>query len=241
MSHHHSSAQNNIPAHERFVAYLEQEIHTQDYQRLHVRVSKGLHPPIEKLYDYATGVSTEQELSIIRDHLELCAGCAEEVLRIRLIEADIAPESQSALPFFREHLNEALPVTAVYDRNTPDLIHDYYQRPLLERLAASSGTASELTFPLTVEYADGQIVGEFWKRAGQLFYCLKKSAIENQSYTCTLRYTSSTNPSDVRIYELHEGEHKRIGDFREFVSSDTRQEMLNVMRQFQLVLLQKKS
>lgn len=240
MSHHHSSAQNNIPAHERFLAYLEQEIHTQEYQRLHVRVSKGPHPPIEKLYDYATGVSTDQELSIIRDHLELCAKCSEEVLRIRLTEADLASESQSVPLFFREHLNEPLPVTAVYDRNTPDLIHDYYQRPLLERLAASTGTASELTFPLTVEYADGQIVGEFWKRAGYLFYRLKKSALDQQHYLCTLVYSSSTDPTDVRTFELYEGEHKRIGDFRELVAADTKQAMLQTMQQFRMFLKQKK-
>ena len=188
-----------------------------------------------------SSASADQDSSIIRDHLEWCAGCAEEVLRIRLIEADMASESQSAPPFSREHLNKALPVTAVYDRNTPDLIHGYYQRPLMERLAASTGTASELTFPLTVEYADGQVIGEFWKRAGQLFYHLKKCTIQEQTYTCVLRYTSSMNPSDGRIYELHEGEHKRLGAFRDFVRSDTRQKMLNVIRQFQLLLSQKKS
>ena len=116
----------------------------------------------------------------------------------------------------------------------------------MERLSASSASmekSGELIFPITVEYAGGQIIGDFWRRAGypgHLFYKLKKSTIEQETYTCTLVYTSGTDPSDVRTFELREGENKRIGDFREFVTSDTRQEMLNVMRQFRLLLKRKK-
>lgn len=232
----------DIRQNNNLLAMIAEEVTSADYRHLQERIQAGPHPPAEKLYDYATGSSDIDDTRIIQDHLELCAACAAEVLRIRLIEAefDAFPTEDPAGVLFREDAANPLPVTAVYDRMTSDLIHDYYAKPLMDRLAAATGKDSELTFPITVEYADGQIIGEFWKRAGYLFYRLKKSAHDQQQYLYTLVYTSPADPEDLRTFELREGENKRLGTFREFVAADTKQTMLQTMRQFRMFLKQKK-
>ena len=72
-----------------------------------------------------------------------------------------ARQTKEVLPTDRDL---PLPVTAILDGNAQDLIQDYYKLPLMEQLAASTETTAELTFPMTVEYAGGQVIGQFLKR-----------------------------------------------------------------------------
>ena len=185
---------------------------------------------IQELLDWANDETLLSEIN--------APDVSDEELRIKPIETEFEKACSHNIgeDLWQKYSAEPLSVTAVYDRNTPDLIHNYYQKPLMERLAASTESSGELTFPITVEYADGQIIGEFWRRAGHLFYRLKKSTIGHDKFVGILIYTSPSHPEKNQTFEIQEEYNKRIGSFREFVKTDTKQEMLNVMRRFRLFL-----
>jgi len=182
---------------------------------------------------YLDGTLSEADKQEFEDHLLFCFKCREDFEYWQWVIRKLQGISKF---FFQNYVDRPLPVYSVYDRNQLDLTPYYDEKPLMNRLAASSGRSDRLAFPVTVEYAEGQVAGQFWKRTGQLFYRLHKSTIGQETVACTLIYTSSTDPSDVRTFEFREGQEKRLGAFREFVPSDTIQGMLEAMKRFQLVM-----
>ena len=91
-------------------------------------------------------------------------------------------------------------------------------------------------FPITVTYADGQVIGQFQRRGNSLFYDLKKSTIHHETFPCALIYTSPSDPKDIRTFQLREGQCKRLGDIREFLPSKTMQGILEALKHFTLVI-----
>lgn len=140
---------------------------------------------------------------------------------------------------FQQYAEKPLPVSAIYDYHHLDLKSYYDEKPLSDRLAAAKDTPTRLAPPVTIEYLEGQVVGQFWKRPGGLFFRLKKSTIGQKRVVCTLIYISESDPSDTRTFEFREGEEKRLGLFEDFVTSDTIQAMIDAIKRFQLVLKDK--
>lgn len=70
------------------------------------------HPPLELLFDYATGVAEEGAALVIATHASLCASCGALVRTLEAVGGevldDIAPEAVSAdlLPCLMERLND---------------------------------------------------------------------------------------------------------------------------------------
>jgi len=213
------------------------------------------------LHGYLAEALPNEQKQRFEDHLPLCLKCQEDLKYVRwvlqqlgssegktgtkvnklqpvLAQSDETSQDLAAF-FLEEYIDEALPVTLVYNRDNPNLTHDYYGKPLMDKLAASTKASGELTFPITVEYAGGHVIGQFWKRVGHLFFRLVKSTAEPERFSYGLVYTSASDPSDTRVFELQVRGDKRIGGFREFVKSNTIQEMLKVMRQFKLFLKRK--
>lgn len=198
------------------------------------------------LYAYLAETLSAQARHIFDDHLFFCRKCQEDrnylEWAIRQLQA-YAVQNQASLDgereisfFLEKHLGVPLPVTSIHDGNQRPLRDEYYEKPLLNQLAAAGGTSAELTFPFTVEYAGGQVVGEFLKRAGYLFFRMKKSAINQHKVGCTLIYTSPTDPPKILTFDLEEGDDRRLGLFQEFVSSNTIQGMLAAIKQFQVIV-----
>jgi hypothetical protein len=121
-----------------------------------------------------------------------------------------------------------LPLTSLLDGNLQDLSPDYHEAPLMDQLAAAQETTGTVSFPFTVEFANGQVIGQFLKRAGHLFFRLKKS-----SATCTLIYTSSP---EHKTYVFQEGDDKRLGLFEEFVTTNTMQGMVAAIKRFHIFM-----
>ncbi len=71
-----------------------------------------------------------------------------------------------------------------------------------------------VVFPIIVEYADGQIIGEFWKRADLLSFKLRTSLIEQEEFV--LVYKSIPQGSVVKIFEIHDDEAIDIGEIQDF-------------------------
>lgn len=80
-----------------------------------------------------------------------------------------------------------------------------------------------------------QVIGQFLKRARHLFFRLKKSSIGQ----CALIYTFPSDPAEKRTFEFHEGEDKLLGEFNEFVISNTIQGMLAAIKRFQIFMKRK--
>jgi hypothetical protein len=179
------------------------------------------------LHGYVADSLSNEQRQDFDDHLVFCHKCQEDLEYLRWATQQVkthwTPTGEGALT--------PLPVTALVDGNLQDLLHDYYEKPLGEQLAAAAETTAELAFPITMEYANGEIIGQFLKRAGHLFFRLKKS-----SDTCTLVYTSI---SESKTFVLREGDDKRLGRFNEFVTTNTIQGMVTAIKQFQLLLKRK--
>ncbi len=71
---------------EDFLKILEQETRTDEFRKLRENAGNWVHPTGDMLYDYVTGSLGNRHERIIRKHISLCKTCAEEVLKIRLIE-----------------------------------------------------------------------------------------------------------------------------------------------------------
>lgn len=176
---------------------------------------------------YMCGTLSAPQRQEFEEHVRICFKCQEDVGYFRWVTRALTACA------------EPLPVSAIYDYQHFDLKPYYDEKPLSDRLAAAKDTSSRLTPPVTIEYLKGQVVGQFWKRPGGLFFRLKKSTIGPKRLVCTLIYTSEADPSDTRTFEFREGEEKRLGLFEEFVASDTIQAMLAAIKRFQLVLKDK--
>jgi hypothetical protein len=74
---------------EDFLTLVAQEARSDNYQKALRNVEQGPHPTDEMLYDYVWGELDKQEARIIRIHIAFCGICAEEVLRLRLVEEEL--------------------------------------------------------------------------------------------------------------------------------------------------------
>jgi len=175
---------------------------------------------------YIAETLSESQKQAFEDHLIFCLKCQEEINYLRW-----------ALQQLKAHWTPTimpLPVTSLVDGNLQDWLHDFYEEPFMDQLAASKETAGTVSFPITIEFANGQVIGQFLKRAGYLFFRLKKSSAE-----CLLIYGSPSAPSASKTFEFREGEDKRLGAFREFVTTNTIQGMLAAIKRFHLLLKRK--
>ncbi len=183
-----------------------------------------------RLSEYLAEVLSEQQKQEFEDHLRFCLKCQEELNYVRWVIRQLKGFESKLVP---------LPVIAIYDWNNKNLIHEYYETPLVKEFAAAGEHTDGLTFPITVEYDNGKVIGEFWKRAGQFSFLLKKHRLDQEGYGWSLVYTSASDPSDVKTFELHEGKEAWLGAFCEFVRSNTPKAILETLKQFQVFLKRK--
>jgi hypothetical protein len=182
------------------------------------------------LYKYLAETLSEEQRQEFEHHLVFCHKCQEDLeylgWAVQQLKTHWTSTGTGALT--------PLPVTSLVDGNLQDWLHDFYEEPFMEKLAASKETARAVSFPVTVKYAKGQVIGQFLKRGKQLFFRLKKS-----SNDCTLIYRSPSTPSESKTFEFREGEDKRLGPFSEFVTSNTIQGMLAAIKRFHLFMKRK--
>lgn len=188
----------------------------------------------QRLSDYLTETLSSEQRAEFEHHLSYCLKCHEDLEYLTWIFQQVTTRNSAST---WEDLNsttlygEALEITSIYDWNQENLTHVYYDTPLMERLAASSDPAESLTFPITVEYADGRVIGQFWQRAGQLSYRLTKSPPDQVFF---LLYLPIVNPSKVKTFEVHLDVEQWLGDIREFIAADTPTAIVHALKQFHL-------
>jgi hypothetical protein len=198
----------------------EHESLTEDFECVDPEVGE------QYLYQYLAETLSEDQRQGFEDHLVFCHKCQEDLEYLRWAVQQLKTHwTPTIMP---------LPVTSLVDGNQQDLLHDYYEEPFMDQLAASQKTAEVVSFPITVKYAKGEVIGQFLKRGKQLFFRLKKS-----SNDCTLIYRSPSAPSESKTFEFCEGQDKRLGTFSEFVTSNTIQGMLAAIKQFHIFMKQK--
>lgn len=181
------------------------------------------------LHGYLSHALSDRERREFEAHLGLCFKCREDVDYFRWTARQIRNVQRiSAEP--------ALSPEALYDFAGTDLLPYYNDRPLTEQLAAASGRVGRVGFPVTVEYLQGQVVGEFRKRAGYLFFHLKRSTVGAQQVACALVFSAERDPGGERAFELQEGDEKRLGPLRDFAASDTIQDITQALKRFRLVV-----
>ncbi len=204
-------------------------------------------PELREQYfdDYFEGVLQGSQKRKFEIHLRFCRKCQEDIEYMRWVSQKLKlykppgeveePPSQSDF-FFQKYGRRFLPITSITTLNSLNLTDYYHERPAEEELAASADTPDELAleFPITMEYANGNIIGEFRERAGLLFYRLTKSTVDRETFRCTLRYTPAVQPSEEQTYDLCEGEDKELGTLHDFIPADTIQGIVNALQQFQL-------
>lgn len=187
---------------------------------------------------YMAKMLTKSQQQEFEDHLVFCLKCQRNLKYLQWVIRHLKDHHAQIFPAHSApgQLPEApLAVSAVRDGKAQDLMHDYYQKPLQEQFAAAAEHPAELTFPITVEYAEGQVIGQFLKRAGHLFFRLKKNRRAQEEHPeYRLVYASPYDPADTRIFTLQEGDDRCLGPFSEFVPSKTIQGMVAAIRQFQL-------
>ena len=178
------------------------------------------------LYQYLAEALSEDQRRDFDDHLVFCHKCQEDLDYLRWATQQVknhwTPTSEGALT--------PLPLTSLLDGNLQDLSHAYHEAPLLDQLAAAQETTGTVSFPFTIAFANGEVIGQFLKRARHVFFRLKKS-----SKDCILIYTSS---SESKIFEFHEGEDKRLGTFSEFVTTNTLQGIVAAIKRFHIFMKQ---
>lgn len=225
----------------------------QDYDRAH-EAYQCVDPEAGSalLYAYGADALNAAERLTFEDHLCFCLKCQEDLdwLRglLRLLKTSPPVSLQETLRdlvqqgvvstqepefFFEVYTRLPLPVTAIEDLNQTNLMLEYQETPLIERLAAATGT-SDLAFPLTVTYLKGEIIAQFRRRAGQLFFRLQSSISAEQPIACVLQYPSPADPAALASLIVRAGEEKRLGPFQAFVPSNTMQEMLAAIKRFEL-------
>ena len=189
---------------------------------------------------YRAKTLTQTQQQEFEDHLVFCLKCQRDLKYLQWVVRHLKEHQTQIFPPHSEPVQlpeTPLPVSAVSDGKAQDLMHDYYEKPLQEQFAASAEHPAELTFPITVEYAEGQVIGQFLKRTGYLFFRLKKNRrVQEGAGEYRLVYTSPHDPADTRIFTLQEGDDRCLGLFSEFVPSKTIQGMVAAIRQFQLAI-----
>lgn len=189
---------------------------------------------------YLAGTLSEAQRQEFEDHIRVCFKCREELddeqhrhfnRIVRHLKAYRQYEDAAGV-FFAE----PLPITMISDYGQRDLLPYYKETPFPDRLAASSGASSAVQFPVTVEYAQGQLIGQFWNRAGQLVFRLKKSALGQEQGRCQLIYTSGSDPPEVHTFDIREGQDQRLGPFEDFIASDTLHDVSTALQRFQVIL-----
>ena len=197
--------------------------------------------------DFIAGSLAEPQQQKFEDHLLFCLKCQDDVayfwwimttLKTRHVARRDSPEERGS---FREAPACPLPVHAVYDRKHLDLTADYFDAFRQKQFAAASTYAGSIAYPLTVEYANGEVIAQFRKRVDKLFFRLEKNTMKERSDNGILVHTSPVDPSLIKTFELHQGDDLCLGMFEEFVMSETIQGMLDALKQFQLFLKQPKS
>ena len=224
-----------LQSQERFLTFLAKEINADvGYQTLRRQVAQGSHPSEEELYDYVLDWLDEHAAGLMRDHLVYCGACAEEALRIRFIEAELESRvrRQSFKQRFQRCWKAALKVTGVYGWEQVNFTNFYHQKPLMETLFAAQDMPG-LTFPVTVAYREGAVVGQFWRRQRQLWYRLKHVAPGHQPQEFVLLYQAGAAAEKFRLFELTAAE-ILLGEFRAFFQSETTQDMLETLKHFRL-------
>lgn len=180
---------------------------------------------------YLTQSLSEIEQREFEDHLQLCFKCREDVDYFHWTMRQLRT-------FQRIHMESVLPVDALYDFADTDLLPYYAERPLTDQLAAASVRVGRVGFPITVEYLEGQVIGQFQRRVGHVFFHLKRSTIGAKKVACTLIYMDDRETGKDRKFEFQEGEEKRLGPFGDFAASDTLQDVVQALKRFQLVVKQ---
>lgn len=178
------------------------------------------------LHGYVAEALSETQRQDFEDHLVFCHKCQEDLDYLhwatQQLKSHWTPIGEGALT--------PLPLTSLLDGNLQDLSHDYHEAPLMDQLAASQKATGTVSFPFTVEFAEGRVIGQFLKRAGYLFFRVKKSPAD-----CILVYTSF---SKTKTFAFRAGEEKCLGSFEEFVTTNTIQGMVAAMKRFQLFMKQ---
>jgi len=74
---------------DHFLTWLRQQAGSETYQNMKQRIEAGLHPTGEMLYKYVLDNLNEQDELIIAKHLAYCERCADEVVQVRQMDADV--------------------------------------------------------------------------------------------------------------------------------------------------------
>jgi len=185
------------------------------------------------LHGYLNRSLSDAQQREFEQHLSLCLKCREDVDYLhwtgRQFQARRFPSLQ------RNGESPIFSPDALYDFAKTDLLPVYHDHPLTGQLAAASSTVSGAAFPITVEYAQGQVIGEFWKRVGDLFFHLKRSTIHSKKVRCILIYRAVSAGEAELTFEFQEGEQKRLGPFQQFAASETIEDVARAIKRFQLM------
>lgn len=184
------------------------------------------------LRGYVAGTITDDQRQEFEQHFVFCRKCQEDLRYLTWVISQ-TKEYQHAIfsPSFTEG---ALMVTAVFDGLRHNLLDEYREMPFTDRLAAAADETVELEFPYQVEYQHGQVIGEFRKRAGQLFFKATQHQNGPELASLMLVYTSPCDSTDIKRFELRVNEDTSLGAFAEFVPQETVQGMVAALRQFQV-------
>lgn len=189
----------------------------------------------EKLIDgyFAKTLSAEEEQAFDM-HRHLCLKCREDVEYMQWVLQAL----KSNTPFSEPSPEEIpLKVTSVCDpqQNVTAFFHD---PSLYHELAAEgAGQIHVQQFPLTLEFADGLVIGEFRNALGVLCFQPQTIAIDPERYACVLAY-APTSGEGRKTWELSEREEIWLGNLHDFAPSlsPTPQQVFAALRHFHIVL-----
>lgn len=176
---------------------------------------------------------SEKERTEFEEHLSFCMKCRQELEDLQRSLQQLA-FLEHRERFFRTRQQYPLVVTSIFDPGAGrELIEYYHGEPFIHELAAAE-TSSEIHL-LEVQYADGNVIGQFWKRVGHLFYRLKDSTIDWTNSMCKLIHTPTQ-----QTFEFHEkGQELLLGLYEDFVATDTVQGFLNAIKRFDCIVTRK--
>ncbi len=202
----------------------DEKIVTEDFECVDPQVGEHY------LHGYVAESLSREACRDFENHVVFCHKCQEDLAYLRWA-------TQQLKDHWTPDGLTPLVITALHDDIGTNLLHHYAEAPLVEQLAASTETGA-VRFPFTLTCADGQVSGQFLKRAGHLFFRLQKSAVD-----CTLIYRSPLTASELKLttsaskmFTLAEGEDKRLGAFDEFVAENTTRGILEALKRFQLFM-----
>ena len=185
----------------------------------------------KNLSAYVAGDLSEDERQLFEEHLPFCRKCQEELKHIHWILEQFKARKEIFADSDTD-INTVLPVTLIHDWNDKNLTPYYHKKPTTEELAAATDSVLSVAFPITVEYENGQVVGEFWNRMEQLFFRLKQCPGSRQYL---LVFHGQHLPHRTQKFKL-QGEETWLGTFSDFVASETTQGIVQAIQQFQLIV-----